>query len=222
MFSRMGFRPNNGWADGLHVVYLGGDRVAFTYGRREIEILAETGTHLAHSPVANMKMATGILPLTEVQGAGVNVGLGTDGALNNNSYDMFAEMKAACLLQNATQRRADALTPETALEMATINGARAIGREQDLGSLEAGKQADIVLLDMQQPETLPLHNVVSSIVFATSSRNVRDVYIGGRQVVAAGAVTGVSEQELVSQAQSYGDALRENLDLKPATDWPVE
>lgn len=217
-----GVRPAE-WSRDHHAL---GDNVLLINGcqvdEREIEILAESGTHLAHSPVANMKMATGILPLSDVQKAGINVGLGTDGALNNNSYDMFAEMKTACLLQNAMQRRADALTAESALEMATINGARAIGREDELGSLEAGKLADIVLLDMQRAATVPLHDIVSNIVFATNGRNVKHVYVNGRQVVESGTVTGVSVEEVVSMSQSYGDVLREKLKLKPATNWPVE
>lgn len=179
----------------------------------EIEILADTGTHLAHSPVANMKMATGILPLTDVLAGGVNVSLGTDGALNNNSYDMFGEMKAACLLQNATQRSATALSAQSALEMATIRGARAIGREHELGSITPGKLADIVLLDMQRSNTCPVHDVVSNLVFASNSSNVHTVLVGGRIVMQAGRILGMEESILLDQAQERALHVRSQLGL---------
>ncbi len=180
----------------------------------EISILADTGTHLAHSPVANMKMATGILPVPDVLAGGVNVSLGTDGALNNNSYDMFGEMKAACLLQNATRRSAAALAAETVLEMATIRGARAIGREHDLGSLEAGKLADIVLVDMRRPGTWPMHDVVSNLVFAATGANVHSVFVDGRKVLDAGRVLGMDEDALLEQVRERALANRTLLGLR--------
>lgn len=179
----------------------------------EIEILADTGTHLAHSPVANMKMATGTLPVPDVLAGGVNVSLGTDGALNNNSYDMFGEMKAACLLQNATRRSATALPAQTALEMATIHGARAIGREADLGSLEAGKYADVVLVDMRRPGTYPIHDVISNLVFATNGGNVHTVFVAGDKVLDAGRVVGMDEAAVLQQAQERAAANRAMLGL---------
>jgi 5-methylthioadenosine/S-adenosylhomocysteine deaminase len=187
----------------------------------EMRILADTGTHLAHSPVANMKMATGILPLPDVLAAGVNVGLGTDGALNNNGYDLFAEMKTACLLQNATRRSASALTAHQALEMATVNGARAIDRP-DLGSLEPGKRADIVLVDMGTPALLPVHDLVSNLVFCGSGANVHTVFIDGRKVLDAGRVTGLDEAALGRAVQVRADAIRERLQLRARQPWPVE
>jgi 5-methylthioadenosine/S-adenosylhomocysteine deaminase len=168
----------------------------------EIELLAETGTHVAHSPVANMKMATGIAPLVELADAGVNVSLGTDGGANNNSHDMLAEMKAACLLQNVSRGRAGALKAERALEMATIGGARAIGRAHDLGSLEPGKLADVVLLDCARPNTAPALDPVSTVVYSANPANVDTVIIGGSIVVRGGAVENVNEREVVAEAQA--------------------
>ncbi|NCF51501.1 amidohydrolase family protein [Gammaproteobacteria bacterium] len=179
----------------------------------EIQILAESGTHLAHSPVANMKMATGILPVPDVLAAGVNVSLGTDGALNNNSYDMFGEMKAACLLQNATKRSASALTAQTALEMATIRGARSIGREDELGSIAVGKLADIVLVDMRRPGTYPVHDVVSNLVFATSGSNVHTVFVAGKKILEAGRILGMNETEVLDKAAESALRTRRMLGL---------
>jgi len=188
----------------------------------EIRIMADTGTPLVHSPTANMKMATGVLPLPDVLEAGVTVALGTDGALNNNTHDMFAEMKVACLLQNSVRHRAGTISPETALEMATINGAKALGREHELGSLEKGKLADIVLLDMRRPQSMPAFDVVSNLVFATNPSNVDTVIVGGRVVVKGGKVIGIDEAELYGRAERIAERLAGALRLKPHSSWPRE
>lgn len=187
----------------------------------EIRILAETGTHLAHSPVANMKMATGVLPLPDVLAAGVNVSLGTDGALNNNTHDMFGEMKAACLLQNATRRSASAMTAPQALEMATLAGAKAIGRAHELGSIEPGKLADIVLLDLDRAHSSPVHDVVSNIVFTANPGNVDTVIVGGRVVLRSGAFVSVDEAAVIERARSRANAIRSSLGLVSRQAWPV-
>jgi len=216
-----GMRPAE-WSRDHHAL---GENVLLINGCQmtplEIDILAKTGTQLVHSPVANMKMATGILPLVEVLAAGVNVALGTDGALNNNSYDMFAEMKAACLLQNAVQKSASAMTAETALEMATINGARAIGRDHELGSIETGKLADIVLLDLKRIHSYPIHDVVSNLVFSANSSNVETVFVGGRKVVEAGKVLGVDEADVLQRARARASEIRTNLGIEAANAWPI-
>jgi 5-methylthioadenosine/S-adenosylhomocysteine deaminase len=126
---------------------------------------------------------------------------------------MFGEMKAACLLQNAYRRSATALTAATALEMATINGAKAIGRSHELGSLEAGKLADIVLIDFNRAHLVPAHNVVSNLVFATYPGDVDTVIIGGRVVLAGGVVQGLDEAAVVARARERGLAIAASLGL---------
>jgi len=216
-----GMRPAE-WSRDNHAL---GDNVLLINGCQmtplEMRILAETGSHLAHSPVANMKMATGILPLPDVLAAGVNVSLGTDGALNNNSYDLFAEMKAACLLQNATRRSASALTAHQALELATLGGARAIGRS-DLGRIAPGSRADIVLVDLRTPALLPVHDLVSNLVFCNSGANVHTVFVDGRKVLDGGVVTGIDEAALGRTAQSRADVIRDQLRFNTRQIWPVE
>lgn len=219
--SEFGVRPAE-WSRDNHAL---GENVLLINGCQmtplEIEILAETRTQLVHSPVANMKMATGILPLTDVLAAGVNVALGTDGALNNNSYDMFAEMKTACLLQNAVQKSASAMTAETALEMATLGGAKAIGREEELGSLEAGKLADIVLVDLQRVHSYPVHDVVSNLVFSANSSNVHTVFVNGRKVVEGGEVLGIDADAILHRARERAQVIREQLGVEAANEWPI-
>jgi cytosine/adenosine deaminase-related metal-dependent hydrolase len=220
MVKTFGLRPAE-WSQRHHAL---GPNVLLINGcwvdATDIRILVETGTHLSHSPVANTKMATGILPVGEVLAGGVNLCIGTDGGLNNNTHDMFGEMKAACLLQNIVRRSAAALTPEAALEMATIAGARAIGRERELGSLEAGKLADIVLVDLRRTHVAPVHGVVSSLVFAAGRGDVDTVIVGGRVVVRAGRVLGADEAELCRRAQERAEPLRRLLGRRGPGAWP--
>ena len=221
LVNRYGMRPAE-WSRDNHAL---GGNVLLINGCQmtpdEIRILAETGTHLAHSPVANMKMATGILPVPDVLAAGVNVSLGTDGALNNNSYDMFAEMKTAVLLQNAVRHHARALTAEQVLEMATCHGARAIGRD-DLGSLEPGKQADFILLDLERPNTLPMHDLISNLVFSANGSHVRDVFVAGRQVVRDRLLTGFDEAALLADINAKALRIADQLSLSTHSTWPIE
>jgi cytosine/adenosine deaminase-related metal-dependent hydrolase len=216
-----GMRPAE-WSRDHHAL---GENVLLINGCQmtpeEIRILAETGTQLVHSPVANMKMATGVLPLTDCLAAGVNVALGTDGALNNNSYDMFGEMKAACLLANSTCKSASAMTAETALEMATLGGARAIGRGHELGSIEPGKLADLVLVDLRRVHSYPVHDVISNLVFASNGGNVHTVFVSGRKVVEDGDVVGVDQAALLEQARTRSETIRQQLGISAHNEWPI-
>ena len=188
----------------------------------ELRLLAETGTPLAHSPVANMKMATGIFPLPDALAAGVPVSLGTDGGLNNNVHDMFAEMKSSVLLHNAVRRRATTVSPQTMLELATLGGAQAIGRAHELGSLEPGKLADIVLVRLDRAHTLPVHDIVSNLVFAANGGDVDTVMIGGRVVLRGGALVYEDEAGILTAATGAAARLRAQLGLRTADGWPIE
>ena len=186
----------------------------------EVAILAATGTHVAYSPSATTKMATGVTPVVDFLAAGVNVSLGTDGGANNNSHDMIREMKAACLLQNSVQRRAGALSAEAALELATIGGARAIGREDQLGSIEVGKRADIVLVDLAQPHSMPVADPVSSLVYAAHGGNVDTVLIDGRVVMRGHVLPGVDEAAVMTDANAAAERVRARILPARAPRWP--
>ena len=187
----------------------------------EIAILAATGTHVVYSPSATTKMATGVTPITALLAAGVNVSLGTDGGANNNSHDMIREMKAGCLLESSVRRRAGALTAEAALERATIAGARAIGRADDLGSIEVGKRADIVLVDLWQAHTAPATDPVSSLVFAAHAGNVDTVIIDGRVVMRGRVVGGVDEEAVLADAARAAQRVGANIIPPHRPAWPV-
>jgi 5-methylthioadenosine/S-adenosylhomocysteine deaminase len=166
----------------------------------EARILADTGTPVVASPTATMKMASGVTPVRDLRDAGVTVALGTDGAANNNTFDLIREMKAACLAQNSARGRAGTLTAEDALEMATIEGARALGLADEIGSLEPGKRADVVLVDLARAHTWPVSDPISNLVHAAHGGNVDTVIVDGRVLLRGGRPVGVDEEAILDDA----------------------
>ena len=149
----------------------------------EIALLAQQGCHIAHCPASNLKLASGIAPIGSLIKAGVNVGLGTDGAASNNRLDLLGEMRLAALLAKAASNQADALPAHQALAMATIHGAKALGLENEIGSLEIGKAADLIAVDLSSPEMTPCYDVVSHLVYAASREHVSHVWVAGEMLV---------------------------------------
>ena len=145
---------------------------------REIEILAQQGCHVAHCPSSNLKLGSGIAPLLSLLEAGVNVGLGTDGAASNNRLDMFAEMRLAALLAKAAGD-ASSLPAALALEMATLNGARALGLDDRIGSIEPGKLADLAAVDFSAIELQPCYDPLSHLVYAAGREHVSHTWVAG-------------------------------------------
>jgi 5-methylthioadenosine/S-adenosylhomocysteine deaminase len=173
----------------------------------EIARLAETGSHVVHCPESNLKLASGFCPVARLLEAGVNVALGTDGAASNNDLNLLAEMRTAALLAKGVAGSASAVPAEKALRMATINGARALGIDDETGSLEVGKAADIVALDLDNPHTQPLYHPCSQLVYAASSHQVRHVWIGGRQVVRDGSVLTLDAAGIIKAARDWGERI---------------
>ncbi len=173
----------------------------------EIKLLADTGTSVAHCPTSNAKLASGIAPILEMKQAGITIGLGTDGNISNNNLDMFEEMKFASLLQKVHRYDAAALSAPETLRMATIEGAKLLGLDQEIGSIEAGKKADLLLVDLWQPNLMPLvwdnndTNVLWNLVYAARGSNVHTVFIDGEMVVQAGRSTRVNEAEVLEAIQ---------------------
>jgi len=171
----------------------------------EIAVLAETGTGVAHCPVSNMKLAGGAAPIARLWDAGVVVGLGTDGGISNNSVSIWECMKIGSLLQKVTHLDARIVDADQALRMATIDGARVLSVDDHLGSIETGKQADLITVDLWQPHLLPVaraedHDpVLWNLVFAGRASDVRDVWVQGRRCVAGGEICGLDEAAALAE-----------------------
>ena len=173
----------------------------------EIAQLAQHGCHVVHCPTSNLKLASGIAPCANLLHAGVNVALGTDGAASNNRLDLFAEMRLAALLAKGHSRQADVLPAHQALAMATINGARALGLEHEIGSLEVGKAADIVAVDLSSIETSPCFDVASHLVYAASREHVSHVWIAGKMLLDNRTITHLNLDAIRANAQLWREKI---------------
>ncbi|ALP53183.1 N-ethylammeline chlorohydrolase [Candidatus Tenderia electrophaga] len=174
----------------------------------DIELMARLGGHVVHCPESNLKLASGFCPLDRLLKAGINVALGTDGAASNNDLDMFGEMRSAALLAKAVAGDASAVPAATALSMATINGARALGIDAETGSLEIGKSADLVAVDLGGLDSQPLYNPISQLVYATGRDKVSDVWIAGKHVVKDATLTTMDENMIRHKAVAWGEKIR--------------
>jgi 5-methylthioadenosine/S-adenosylhomocysteine deaminase len=169
----------------------------------EIDEVARSGAHVVHCPESNLKLASGFCPVQKLLDAGINVALGTDSAASNNDLDMLGEMKTAALLGKGVAGDASALPAHKVLEMATINGAKALGLADRVGSLAVGKEADIVSLDLGQLNTQPLYNPVSQIVYAAGREQVSDVWVAGQRLLANGQLSRMDMQALATSATRW-------------------
>jgi 5-methylthioadenosine/S-adenosylhomocysteine deaminase len=165
----------------------------------EMAILARGKANVAHCPSSNLKLGSGIARVSEMLERGISVTIGADGAPCNNRLDMFTEMRTAALLQKVL-RGPEALPALTALRMATIDGARALGLADEIGSIEAGKRADLILLNLDASHTTPRPDVISTIVYAAQSSDVERVWIDGRAVLSDGRLTTMNEHEVIAAA----------------------
>ena len=166
----------------------------------EIGLMGQQGCSVAHCPSSNLKLASGFAPIAALLDQGVNVGLGTDGAASNNRLDMFAEMRLAALLAKAQSNKADALPAYQALQMATLNGARALGLAEITGSLLPGKAADITAVDFSGIELSPCYDPVSHLVYAAGREHVSHVWVNGKMLLNERQLTTLDEQELLQRA----------------------
>lgn len=171
---------------------------------REIEIMRARGVAIAHNPVSNMFLGDGIAPLMKFRRAGIPVGLGTDGPSSNTTLDMFETMKMTSLLQRVAALDTGAIRPAEVLEMATLGGARAAGLDHQVGSLEVGKRADLIVLDLDRPHLVALHDIHSQLVHCARAADVRDTIIDGRIVMRNGQVQTLDAAEVLTAARRAG------------------
>jgi 5-methylthioadenosine/S-adenosylhomocysteine deaminase len=169
----------------------------------EIALCAEAGVSVVHCAESNLKLASGFCPAEKLRRAGVNLALGTDGCASNNDLDMFGEMRTAALLAKGVAGDASAFDASFTLQAATLNGARALGLGERVGSIVPGKQADLVAVRMNTPETQPLYNAISQLVYATGRHQVSDVWIAGVRKVRDGAVLGMDIARLCENAAMW-------------------
>jgi 5-methylthioadenosine/S-adenosylhomocysteine deaminase len=169
----------------------------------EIERFARSGAQVVHCPESNLKLASGFCPLARLHAAGINLALGTDGAASNNDLDMLGEVRTCALLAKGVASNAAVLPARTVLRMATLNGARALGLDAETGSLEPGKSADLVAIDLARPETLPVYDPLSQIVYASGREQVRHVWVAGRQLLRDGESTTLESESILHKAINW-------------------
>jgi len=188
------------WVEVLHETGLLSPRLQAVHGTQltpaEIELLARYGVHVVHCPHSNLKLASGICPTTDLLAAGVNVALGSDGAASNNSLDLFQEARLASLLGKIATGNAGSLPESRVLEMATLGGARALGLEAEVGSLEPGKSADLVAIDLSAPRFLPVYDPMAQLVHTGAGSAVTHVWVRGRALLEEGRLTTIDETAL--------------------------
>ena len=169
----------------------------------EIALCAERGVSVVHCPESNLKLASGFCPVEALRRAGVNLALGTDGCASNNDLDMFGELRTAALLAKGVSGDAAALDAACALRMATLGGARAMGLDADIGSIEVGKSADLICVDFDSIESAPCYNAISHLVYASGRHQVSDVWIGGRRKLDEGRLVDMDLAKLATRSREW-------------------
>jgi 5-methylthioadenosine/S-adenosylhomocysteine deaminase len=179
----------------------------------EIEILRTSQTNVAHCPSSNLKLGSGIAPVVKLLEQGISVSLGADGAACNNRLDMFTEMRTAALLQKALHGP-EVLPATRALRMATIDGARALGLDAEIGSIEVGKRADVAVVRLDGLHSTPVEDVVSAVVYSAQPDDVDTVVIDGEIVLRDGKLLRIDEREIIVTARSEAEKLKLAADLR--------
>lgn len=179
--------------------------------REEIDLLARAGVGVSHNPESNMKLGSGVSPVPELLAAGIAVGLGTDGAASNNNLDLFEAMDFASKLHKIHRLSPTVLQAREVVRMATVGGAAALNLEDQLGSLEVGKKADLVLLDLNRARAQPLYSVYSQLVYALKGSDVRSVWIDGKPVLRDGRLLNLDEPAILEKAREFQRRIRASL-----------
>jgi 5-methylthioadenosine/S-adenosylhomocysteine deaminase len=205
----------NGVVEFLHEFGLVAKNSIFAHSvhvsKDEIRVLKETGASVSHNPVSNMMLGDGVAPVVEMLREGVNVGLGTDGAASNHSQDLFDTMKAASLLQKVHHQDAGVIKPYQVLHMATAGGAEALGLGEICGSIEVGKRADLILVDVNTVHNQPVNNIFSQIVHCAKASDVKTVIVNGEILMRDRQLIGLDERKILADAKIANHDLMERL-----------
>ncbi len=190
---------------------LGADFIAVHMTQLSDEEIADCGrlgVSIAHCPESNLKLASGIAPIARLMAAGANVMVGTDGAASNNDLDLFSELRSAALLAKGASGDPRAVPAAQALKLATLNGARALGLEAEIGTLTAGKSADFIAIDLNHPSTTPVYDVISTLAYAVGRDQVTDVYVAGRALMRDRRLLTLDEPAVLARAAEWRARIR--------------
>jgi 5-methylthioadenosine/S-adenosylhomocysteine deaminase len=187
---------------GAHCVWL---------NEEEIEIYKASGANVSHNPSSNLKLACGFAPIHKFIQKGINVAIGTDGAASNNNTDMIEEMRLSTLIHKGTSNDPTVLNAKTSLRMITMNGANAVGMGEQLGSIEEGKIADLVFIDLNKPRTTPIYDVHSSLVYAAHSGQIQSVMINGEFVMKDKQMLTLDEEKVKAEAQELANKIKKEI-----------
>jgi 5-methylthioadenosine/S-adenosylhomocysteine deaminase len=178
----------------------------------DVSLLKQSGAHVIHCPESNLKLASGLCPVQDLLDNGINVAIGTDGAASNNDLDLFGELRTAAMVAKVVAGDASALSAHKALEMATINGARALGRDHELGSLIEGKLADIIAIDLSDPFLQPVYDPASHLVYSNHGRSVSHSWINGVPQLQDGRLTRIDVADLMLRVEDWAGRIRTKSD----------
>ncbi len=178
----------------------------------EISLLAQSKTNVVLNPMSNLKLGSGIAPVKAMHRAGINLTIGTDGAISGNDLDMWLAMRLTCGLAKGLNMEADALTAEQVLHMATISGAKALGKSDSLGSLEIGKNADFILVDINNSHSIPLFDPITHLVFGAGRSDVTDVFVSGRHVVKNKKINGLDIEKIHEEVRQLAPSIKASLE----------
>jgi 5-methylthioadenosine/S-adenosylhomocysteine deaminase len=201
--NRIGFLSNRVIA--AHVVWP---------SEEELGLLKKLGVGIVHNPQSNMKLASGVAPVPEMLKSDLPVGLGTDGAASNNDLNLWEEMDTAAKLHKVISKDPKVLTAEEAFEMATLRGARALHLEKEIGSLEKGKRADVVIVDLDDLNQTPYYNIYSDLVYATKAADVRTVIVEGRVIMRDRRLLTLNEETIKADARRFRERIIRSLGAK--------
>ncbi|MFA5322988.1 MAG: amidohydrolase [Smithella sp.] len=194
--------------------YLDEQLIAFhcvCFSQEDMKLFAANGCKISHNPASNMKLASGVAPVPEMLAAGITVGLGTDGCASNNNLDMIKEMATAAKLHKVARLDPTVMDAQTVVRMATIEGAKALGMEKEIGSLEAGKKADIIIIGLDEPHLTPLYSEYSHLVYAASGADVDTVVINGKVVMENRRLLTINEEEVMQRVREIAVKVKESL-----------
>jgi 5-methylthioadenosine/S-adenosylhomocysteine deaminase len=194
--------------------YLDDKLIAFHcvhFSEEDIKLFADNGCKISHNPASNMKLASGVAPVPEMLKAGITVGLGTDGCASNNTLDMIKEMSTAAKLHKVARLDPTVMDAQTVVRMATIEGAKALGMDKIIGSLEAGKKADIIIIGLDKPHLTPIYSEYSHLVYAMSGADVDTVIINGEVVMENRKLLTIDEEEVMRKVREIAVKVKQSL-----------